>query len=234
MEKILKIRDKVLKIMAGKLGGFYLGGGTALSIYYFQHRESFDLDFFTKGFSRSKIEELMVNLSKDIGLAFELVGEEDKKGFVRMMVYSSKIDKEHALKIDFVEDAYKLVEPLTIIDGIPVLSKQDIYFRKILTACGSLGEINAEGRSVFTGGRQEAKDFFDLFFLSKTYMPLSTFVERYCQQPQKESIIVWYRTYDRLKIKSGLLEIITDKKIYFEEMESHFKSEVDKIISAEI
>ncbi len=234
MEKIPEIRGKVLKIMAGKLEGFYLAGGTALSVYYFQHRESFDLDFFTKDFLRPKIEELMSALSKDIGLDVELIGEQDKQGYVRMMIYSLKIDVDLVLKIDFVEDVYKLVEPLKQIDGIPVLSIQDIYFRKILTSCGSIGKMDTVGRMKFAGGRQEAKDFFDLFYLSNTYMPLSKFVQRYCQQSQKESIIVWFRTYDRFEIKSGLTEIITDKKISFQEMESHFKNEVGKIISAEI
>lgn len=234
MNKTLEIRDKVLKILGGRVGGFYLAGGTALSLYYFKHRESFDLDFFTRDFSRPRIEALMLALSKDIGFDIELVGEQTKQGFARMMVYSLKIDVDYALKIDFVEDVYKLLEPLRIVDGIPVFSIQDIYFRKILTSCGSMGKLDSVGRMSFVGGRQEAKDFFDLFYLSNTFMPLSIFVQQYGQQSQKESIIVWFRTFDRFKIKSGLMEIITDKEIFFQEMESHFKAEVEKIIFGEI
>jgi hypothetical protein len=65
-------------------------------------------------------------------------------------------------------------------------------------------------------------------------MSLSKFVNEHCQQPQKESLIIWYRTYNRLEIKLGLLEINTDKKVEFQEMERHFKEEIDKIIIAEL
>ena len=234
MDKIIKIRNEALKQLANKLEGFYLAGGTALSLFYFQHRESYDLDFFTKDFSRTKIEILMSDLSKDIGLKVVLEGEVDNKGFARMLVYSLIIDENNSLKIDFAGDVNKILEPLSIVDGIPIFSKQDIYFRKILTACGSMSTVDSLGRNVFVGGRQEEKDFFDLYFLSKTYMSLSNFVAEYCQQPQKESIIVWFRSYDRLEIKAGLTEIKTDKQVSFFEMEHHFKDEVDKIIAAEI
>lgn len=234
MENIIEIRNDALRKLANKLEGFYLAGGTALSLFYFHHRESYDLDFFSEDFSREKIEILMANLAKDMGLKIELLAEQNKQGFARMLVFSLKIDKNTSLKIDFVEDVYKLLEPLKKIDGIPVLAIQDIYFRKILTACGSIGSIDEIGRKSFAGGRQEAKDFFDLYFLSNTFMPLSDFVNRYFREPQKESIIVWYRVYDRLEMKTGLLEIITDKEVSFQEMERHFKEEVEKIISAEI
>jgi hypothetical protein len=234
MNKIIEIRNEALKRLANKLGSFYLAGGTALSLFYFQHRESYDLDFFTKDFSRIKIEEIMSLLSKDIGLAIELSAEQNKQGFARMMVYSLKIDNSNSLKIDFVEDLYKLLRPLKKIDGISTLAIEDVYLRKILTACGSIATVDFVGRRSFIGGRQEAKDFFDLYFLSKTFMPLSSFVNEYCQQPQKESIIIWFRTYDRLEMKTGLLEIISNKKETFQEMELHFKTEIAKIIAAEL
>lgn len=234
MDKVIKIRDDVLRKLANKLEGFYLAGGAALSLFYFKHRESYDLDFFTKDFSRARIEQLMFELAKDIGMEIELSGEQDKAGFAKILAYSLKTDEDNSLKIDFVEDVYKLLEPLKNIDGIPALSIQDIYFRKIITACGSIVKIDAIGRQSFAGGRQEAKDFFDLYFLSTTFMPLSKYVEQYCRQPQKESIIIWFRTYDRLEMKSGLTEIITDKNVPYQEMERHFKSEVERIIAAEI
>lgn len=234
MKNIKGIRNDALRKLAHKLEGFYLAGGTALSLFYFHHRESYDLDFFSKDFSKEKIEILMSNLAKDLGLEIELLAEQSKQGFARMLVYSLKIDENASLKIDFVEDVYKLLEPLRKVDGMPILAIQDIYFRKILTACGSVRSIDIIGRKAFVGGRQEAKDFFDLYFLSNTFMPLSNFVNLYCRQPQKESIIIWYRTYDRLEMKTGLLEIITDKKVSFQEMERHFKEEIEKIITAEI
>ncbi|MCG8430035.1 MAG: nucleotidyl transferase AbiEii/AbiGii toxin family protein [Candidatus Omnitrophica bacterium] len=220
--------------MAGKLQEFYLAGGTALSLFYFKHRESYDLDFFTSEFSREKIEGVIRALEQTTGLRIELTAEHNQQGFARILVYYVHIDDENTLKIDFVEDRYNLLEPLLIVDGIPVLSREDIYLRKILTACGSIASVDTIGRRVFIGGRQEAKDFFDLYFLSKTFTPLSKFVNAYCRQPHKESIIIWFRTYDRLEMKVGLTEIMTDKSVTFQEMERHFKEEVDKIISAEL
>lgn len=234
VDKIIRVRDKVLKKLANKLEGFYLAGGTALSLFYFKHRESYDLDFFTKNFSRVKIGKIMSGLSRDMGLTAELSAEQDKQGLAKMMVYSLKTGSAGSLKIDFVEDVYELLKPLKAIDGIPILAIEDIYLRKILAACGSIATVDSIGRSSFAGGRQEAKDFFDLYFLSKTFMPLSAFVGEYCGYPQKESIIIWFRTYDRLEMKAGLLEIITNKKVAFPEMERHFRDEVKKIIAEEL
>jgi len=46
---------KVLAALAGQADGFYLVGGTALSLYYFEHRESYDVDLFTKDLSINRL-----------------------------------------------------------------------------------------------------------------------------------------------------------------------------------
>ena len=38
------------------------------------------------------------------------------------------------------------------------------------------------------------------------------------------------RTYDRVALKLGLQDIITDKPVDFAEIERHFKGEIEKII----
>lgn len=232
--KILEIRNKILEGLAGKLKGFYLAGGTALSLFYFQHRESYDLDFFTKEFSAERIDGIIRNVNCAVNLKSELIAEQNKPGFAKIRVYSLAAGKDDVLKIDFIEDIYKLLKPLKSIDGVPVLSIEDIYFRKIIAACGSIPALDITGRKVFTGGRQEAKDFFDLYFLSNTFMPLSGFAVKYCTQPQIESVVIWYRTYDRTAIKLGAGEIVTDKKIDFAVMERHFRLEVEQLIKQEI
>ncbi|MFH0764565.1 MAG: nucleotidyl transferase AbiEii/AbiGii toxin family protein [Candidatus Omnitrophota bacterium] len=229
MNPVIKEMYRVLKVLSGRLNGYYLTGGTALSLFYFQHRESYDLDFFTKEFSRKRIEDIIKGLSVDIDKKISLIGEESREDKAKMLMYSYDVGKE-VLKIDFVEDLYKLIKPPRIIDGIPVLEKEDIYLRKIFAACGSYAKINEIGNKEFKGGRQEAKDFFDLYFLSTTFMPLSKFAVRYCIPGQIESIVVWYRTYDRMAIKLGLLDINTDKKINFREMERHFRYEIGQMI----
>ena len=49
-KRIVSYQRKVLNALSGKIGSFYLAGGTALSLFYFQHRLSVDLDFFTREF----------------------------------------------------------------------------------------------------------------------------------------------------------------------------------------
>lgn len=229
MDKTLKLLERTLSILSGQIDGFYLAGGTPLSIYYFNHRESYDLDFFTADYSRKKIEKVTSILSNAFKAKLELEEEQSKTDMARYQIYRITIDGS-SLKIDFVEDAFSLLKPLKNIDGIPVLNIEDIYMRKIYAACGISEKIDLTGKQIFKGGRQEAKDYFDLYFLSTTFMPLSEFAAKYCSQTQMESIIVWYKTYSRIEIKSGLADIITNKKIDFHDMEHHFKNEIEQLI----
>lgn len=233
MEKILIERDKVLNALAGKIDGLYLAGGTALSLFYFHHRESYDLDFFTKEFSQSKIESIILDLAKTTGRKIELAIARNKKDNAQIMIYHLRMNKDELLKIDFVEDVYELLKPIKILDGIPVLSLEDIYIRKIFAVCGSHKTVNLAEKEVFAGGRQQARDFFDLYFLSTTFMPLSKFAFEYCSGPQKESIAVWYRTYSRSSIQQDLLDIATDKNVYFRDMDNHFKKEINRMVRKE-
>jgi len=227
---IINEMQKVLKILANKLDGFYLAGGTALSLFYFKHRESYDLDFFTKEFSRTKIDKIISDLSSSLKVLINLTAEQNQKDKAKMLVYSLKIDEKNFLRIDFVEDIHDLIKSIQVINGIPILSKEDIYLKKILTACGSIETIDSIGRKQFVGGRQEAKDFFDLYYLSSTFMPFSKFTLQYCSQLQIESIVVWYHRYDRTEMKLALNDIRTDKEISFQNMERHFKLEIEQII----
>lgn len=235
MEKVLKERDRVLGILADKMDGFYLAGGTALSLIYFQHRESYDLDFFTKDFSKVKIERIISNLRNESGKTIESIGEQLQGDMARMLVFALKIDDEgRALKLDFIEDAVDLLSSFKRVDGIDVLSLEDIYLRKIFATCGSISKKDAIGRETFVGGRQEVKDLFDLFYLSKTFRPLSDFVFKHCNSAQRASVVVWQSSYDRFKMKSELTEIMTDKKITYQEIEKHFQKEVEEIIKRAI
>ena len=49
-KRIVSCQKTVLKALSGRMDNFYLAGGTALSLFYFQHRLSVDLDFFTQNF----------------------------------------------------------------------------------------------------------------------------------------------------------------------------------------
>jgi len=230
---VLIERDKVLKALVGKIDGLYLAGGTALSLFYFHHRESYDLDFFTKEFSQSKIKNIISYLAQSTCRKIELAIVRDKKDMAQVMIYHLRINKDELLKIDFVEDVYELLKPLKILDGIPVLSLEDIYVRKIFAACGSHKTVDLTGKETFIGGRQEARDFFDLYFLSTTFMPLSKFAFKHCSEQERESIAVWYRSYSRSSMQMDILDIPTDKKVSFRGMDNHFKKEITNMVRKE-
>ena len=94
MNKIMQALENVLKILSGKLDGFYLAGGTPLSMYYFHHRESYDLDFFTKDFSKAKIEKIISILIDVLNVKPELAEEQNVKDKARYLIYTIKINKK--------------------------------------------------------------------------------------------------------------------------------------------
>lgn len=234
MKDIIEIfQKKVLKLLSCKIDDFYLSGGTALSMFYFQHRASLDLDFFTKEFNTKIILEIIDELKRTLKKEIRLISHQTKKGMVKMSVYSIGIAKNQSLKIDFVEDYIELIKPLKNVDGINILSIDDIYIRKIYTITGSKDTVDIIGRRV-ASGRQEVKDIYDLYFLSKTFMPLSDFVTSYCDDVKIESLIYWFRTYDRMEMKIGLLELKTKILVDYRDIEQHFKKEIDKLIEMQI
>ena len=234
MKTVTQWQDRILKILAGKADGYCLGGGTALSKVYFHHRQSLDLDFFTLRFSRKDILSLVRFISDKIGKDLELIGEQQKKDKVRILIFSARLSKNKALKTDFIEDCIRRLKPTKQIDGIWVFALEDIYLRKIYTVTGTIESIDLIGRKVSKGGRQEAKDFYDLYFLSHTFMNLSNFAFKYCNATMQEALVRWFRTYSRLEIKTGLLELETKNKIDYERMEKHFKEEIDCLLERQI
>ena len=223
---------KILPFIKGKMDDFYLAGGTALSMFYYEHRESFDLDFFTKNFSKERILKIIENLEKDSGWQVELVSQQESEKLIRVAVYQVHINKEQQCKIDFVEDYIEILNPLKQVDGIDALSLEDIYLRKIYAIAGHVPTTTDIGREILTGGRQSAKDFYDLYCLSTITMPLSEFVSRHCPNAVKEGVIHWYRTYDRVDMKVDLLGLVTKTQPDYRLMEKHFKAEIDKLLQS--
>ena len=151
-----------------------------------------------------------------------------------MLVYYIYFTPKDSLRIDFVEDVQEIIKPPRIVEGIKILSLEDIYLRKIFALAGIKPVLDETGRKEFVGGRTEAKDLFDIYFLSHTFMPLSQFVEKYGNFSLKEGLIHWFRTYDRMQIKEGILSLETDKDTDYKIIEKHFNAEIDKIIESEI
>ena len=230
MEPLFQYQDIVLKTLKDKAAPFYLAGGTALAKFYFQHRDSFDLDFFSQNYSIAKIHDLVRLIEKTTGKKMKLIQETQREGFARLSVYDLVLGKDQSLKIDFVEDVLPLRGPLKRVDGVDILSLDDIYLRKIHAVSGILTEMDKVGQRRFLGGREEAKDFYDVYQLSSTYKRLSRFALEHCDDLQKEALIRWFHTYSRPEIKVGLMELKTRNPVEFVILERHFKQEIDELI----
>ena len=231
---IIIMQKEILKFLAGKIDDFYLTGGTALSLFYFNHRYSDDLDFFTKEFDVTRVERVIDHLRETAKKNITLIGENLSKRTAKIMVYNIELEKDEFLKVDFVEDVLPLIKGTQLFDGINVLSIEDIYLRKIYAVSGLSTKIDEIGRKQFSGGRQEAKDLFDIYFLSQQYLRLSDFVDKYCEQMLKEGVIRWFRTFTRLEMKTDLSEIKTEKVVEFREIDKHLSGEIDRILLREV
>jgi predicted nucleotidyltransferase component of viral defense system len=234
MNKVLQYQRQTLKALSGKIDNFYLAGGTALSLFYFQHRPSIDLDFFTQDFDYSEVSRVISDLESALQKNISLVGRNPEGKTAGMAVYKINFTKTESLKIDFVEDTVELLKNTKVVDGIRVLSLEDIYLRKIYALVGMVRTTDDAGRDKFIGGRADAKDFYDVYILSHTFMPLSSFTVKFCNKVVMEAIVRWFRTYDRMNMIDGALTLTTDKTIDCKAMDRHFKKEIDHILEYEL
>ena len=148
-----------------------LCGGTALSRCWLGHRVSFDLDFFLpEGFRAGELAVAIKNAGIDfqtLDIVDDLKKANQLHGFV---LHAGRL-----LKVSFVEDAYfTLFPPLESAFGEGRVRTEEIpglYHRKLRTVAGS----GSRGDS-FAGGRQTARDVFDLYVLSKAFKPLAEFM----------------------------------------------------------
>ncbi len=233
--KIEKNQQAVLKALANKIDEFYLAGGTALSLFYFQHRLSVDLDFFTHEFSYKRVKEITAYLQKHLKCKeIKLIAQNLEEGRTKMLIYNMNFAAGNTLKVDFVEDVFDLLKETKAVEGIRILSLEDIYLRKIHAIAGIVKTIDDVGKARFIGQRVAAKDFYDLYFLSHTFMPLSQFVKKYCDATITEAVIRWFKTYDRMALTCGILEIAAEKSVDTKSIEKHFTQEINKIIQEQV
>ncbi len=150
-QKVLNNRQKQVLLAVSRepgLADFYLTGGTALAAYYFQHRFSEDLDFFSfkepdKFFLHGFTEKLK-NLLKADSVRFERLYDRNQFFF--------RFGQEE-LKVEFAKYPFiQLGEP-AVKDGIKVDSLKDIAANKLMAMLD----------------RFDPKDFVDLFYLLRKF-----------------------------------------------------------------
>ncbi|MEA1887797.1 MAG: nucleotidyl transferase AbiEii/AbiGii toxin family protein [Bacteroidota bacterium] len=117
------------------LHGFYLAGGTALSLYL-GHRKSIDVDLFSDfSFDTAQIIE---NLQQHYPLQIYSTSANTIKGNIENV------------NVDIIAHRYPLLDDPDVVEGIQMLSIPDIIAMK-------LNAISVSG--------QRSKDFIDIYFI---------------------------------------------------------------------
>jgi transposase len=134
-----------------QLNSFYLVGGTALSLKI-GHRESIDIDLFSSSdFDGNELaEHLRKNYDADV--------KRHKENYASGSI--GEVD------FDFISHKYPSIKPIENIEGIRMMSNQDISAMKI---------------NAIVNSGQRIKDFIDMHYLLME-MPLSKIFDYYCQK----------------------------------------------------
>lgn len=146
------LQDKFLDLFfSGRFAAdFYLTGGTALARYYFQHRESVDLDLFS--------QNQQLDFSA-VSLEVERIGRELKLTTIKQVTTNTFLqfifddEEKNTLKVDLVKD-------------VPVHFGEFKQEGKV-----RLDSLENIGSNKITAifGRTDHKDFIDLYYiLNKT------------------------------------------------------------------
>lgn len=142
------LQDKFLdRFFDSAIGSdFYLTGGTALVRFYFHHRESVDLDFFTQNQTQdfSLVNRSILQIAHTLQL--KIVNQITTDTFLQYIFVDNN---ETPLKVDIVRDIPIHFGALLSRDNVRLDSIENIGSNKIL--------------AVF--GRVDAKDFIDLYWI---------------------------------------------------------------------
>lgn len=228
--KLRQAQQDILRIFSKKAKNFALAGGTALELYYLHHRFSADLDFFSPKYEISEINNLVEAFKKSISKKIKLESEFVASGKASVKFYTLPVKgSRRNLKIDFVEDVLFDKPAIKKIKGTRIYSIENLYFQKIAAISGTQPQVDEIGRLV-TEGRNEARDAFDAYVLSKKILPLHVFLKRLPSQFQR-GIVHWFRTFSRQELKLSLLDLeIYDKAFDSREMIVYLENEIKQFM----
>jgi predicted nucleotidyltransferase component of viral defense system len=137
---------------------FFLTGGTALAVFYLQHRYSLDLDFFTANpAALVQVPVVMQGIAASLGA--EVTFTRTLGSFLECFVH---VPGGERLELDFVQDSPYRLEPTRYHAelGIQIDNPIDI-------ACNKLSALF---------DRAEPKDFVDVYFVTREMMPFEQLV----------------------------------------------------------
>ena len=228
--RLREAQKKFLEIFVQKATTFAIAGGTALELYYLNHRFSADLDFFSPRYEVPEIEKVVSAFSNFLKRRVKLETEftTNEKAKVRFYTVSIR-GSRRPLKIDFVEDVIFKKPKINKFKGVRVYSAKSIYLQKLLAITGTTSAIDDIGRQI-ASGRREARDVFDMYMLYKKIKPLNMFLKEASPQIQR-GIIHWYRTFSRQDCKLALLDLdIYDKKFNAKDMIVYLEREIEQFM----
>ncbi len=185
---------------------FYLTGGTVLSAFYYHHRESEDIDLFTRRpFDQDFVRAWMRKQEKALGWTLTY-----RQVFERQAYEISW--KHHHGKIEFVHYDFPQLEKSTLhYQGFSIDTLGDIATNKLLTI----------------SQRTTTKDFVDLYFLLKkdfSWWDLMHAVERKfgieIDKIYLASLLTKVEQLDALPIMKKKLTLETLKKFFLKEATS--------------
>ncbi|WP_430227669.1 nucleotidyl transferase AbiEii/AbiGii toxin family protein [Paraburkholderia tropica] len=210
-EELYPLQETVLSLLQSmhdeQFDQAKLCGGTALARCWLDHRVSYDLDFFLPyGFQAAKLSHSLKNSGINFQM-IELVDDARKVNRLHSYIEHDGLD----LKVSFIEDAYFDLYPAIKSNlGKVAISTEEIpglYHRKLRTISG-----NSEVEGELSGGRQTARDLFDLYVLSKAHMPIEQFMERLPYAFPKDDFYSGLIQMDWMKVSAELPDIICNEK----------------------
>ena len=152
--KLYPLQDRVFEVASVYEDAIYLTGGTALARFFFEHRLSEDLDFFTLGDDLRRIATDLIARLEGRGLSVSV--ERLDVYFARFYVLQADVQ----LKVEFAREYHR-------VDGL-IKTDHDVFVN-------SLADIGANKISAFED-RAEIKDIIDLYFITQR-LPLARLCE---------------------------------------------------------
>lgn len=212
-KELRKLQLDVLSAAAVNLSSFALSGGTALELFYLNHRFSRDLDFFSPKYNQKEIEIILNSISKNLNVNINLENKLSVSSNAKVQFYTlNKKESSNILKIDFIEDINFEKPDYSIFNNVPVYKVDLIYLQKIFAIIGNAPVLDATGQNI-PAGRNEVRDIIDLYYLSKKIKPLHLFINTLTKQQQR-ALFKWYQTFSRHDFKLQFLDYeIYDKNI---------------------
>lgn len=201
-QTVIRAQKRILQAAAKAKLGVYLAAGTALAIRC-GHRYSEDLDFFTQQWSRKLHRMLCKHIERATTFSFHLLGERIRPRLAKVAAYEFKIAKAAFVKVDVIEDFDPLLQPIGR-DGIA--SMDDLYLRKVRAVIGWANKPSSTGQLI-AGGRQDAKDLFDLWYLSTHYVPLHEWFPAHFSRQDYQRLTRWLQAMTGQATTFALLDV---------------------------